>query len=146
MSISRNGRWPSSSVSIVNCILLCSPLRWFRNSISFSCPWGQMTKVLSTYLYQHTGLCVACSTAFFSKSCMKKFAMTGKSGEPIAHRAHRVFRNIGIYNSDAGELPKRKHNIFRTRRKFEIQNTCPVFSEKPSNSASGTVIRLFWFE
>jgi len=34
-----------------------------------------------------------------------------------------VFRNVGIYNSDAGELPKRKHNIFRTRRKFEIKNT-----------------------
>jgi len=24
----------------------------------------------------------------------------------------RVFRNVGVYNSDAGELPKRKHNIF----------------------------------
>jgi len=24
----------------------------------------------------------------------------------------RVFRNVGIYNSDAGVLPKRKHNIF----------------------------------
>ena len=23
----------------------------------------------------------------------------------------RVFRNVGIYNSDAGELPKRKHYI-----------------------------------
>jgi len=23
----------------------------------------------------------------------------------------RVFRNVGIYNSDAGELPKRKHNM-----------------------------------
>ena len=23
----------------------------------------------------------------------------------------RVFRNVGIYNSDAGELPKRKHDI-----------------------------------
>ena len=34
----------------------------------------------------------------------------------------RVFRNVGIYNSDARELPKRKHNIFRTRRKFEIKN------------------------
>ena len=26
------------------------------------------------------------------------------------------------YNSDAGELPKTKHSIFRTRRKFEIKN------------------------
>ena len=32
-----------------------------------------------------------------------------------------VFWNVGIYNSDAGELPKRKHNIFRTQRKFEIK-------------------------
>jgi hypothetical protein len=31
MSMSRNGRWPSS-FSIVNCILLWSPLRWFRKS------------------------------------------------------------------------------------------------------------------
>ena len=83
-SISRNGRWPSSSISIVNCILLCSPLRWFRNSVSFACPWGQRTKVLSTYLYQCAGLCVACSIAFFLKSSTKKFAMTGESGEPIA--------------------------------------------------------------
>jgi len=22
----------------------------------------------------------------------------------------KVFRNVGIYNSDAGEIPKRKHN------------------------------------
>ena len=35
---------------------------------------------------------------------------------------YRVFRNVGMYNSDAGELPKRKHSIFRTRRKFEIKN------------------------
>jgi len=38
-----------------------------------------------------------------------------------------VFRNVGIYNSDAGELPKRKHNIFRTRRKFEIKVLCKVY-------------------
>ena len=34
----------------------------------------------------------------------------------------RLFRNVGIYNSDAGELPKIKHNLFRTGRKFEIKN------------------------
>ena len=34
----------------------------------------------------------------------------------------RVFRNVGIYNSEAGELTKRKHNIFRTQRKFQIKN------------------------
>jgi len=36
-------------------------------------------------------------------------------------RKNRVFRNVGIYNSDAGELPRRKHTTFRTRRKFEIK-------------------------
>ena len=34
----------------------------------------------------------------------------------------RVFQNVGIYNSNAGELPRRKHTTFRTRRKFEIKN------------------------
>jgi hypothetical protein len=29
-------------------------------------------------------------------------------------------------NSDAGELPKRNHITFRTRRKFEIKNTKPI--------------------
>jgi len=33
-----------------------------------------------------------------------------------------VFRNVGIWNSDAGELPRRKHAAFRTRRKIEIKN------------------------
>jgi len=33
-----------------------------------------------------------------------------------------VFRNVGISNSDAGELPKRKLTTFRTRRKVEIKN------------------------
>jgi hypothetical protein len=28
-----------------------------------------------------------------------------------------------LLNSDAGELPRIRHTIFRTRRKFEIRNT-----------------------
>jgi len=36
----------------------------------------------------------------------------------------RVFRNVGILNSDVGELPRRKHTTYRTRRKFEIKNVC----------------------
>ena len=83
MSMSRNGRWPSSSISIVNCILLWSPLRWFTNSVSFTSPWGQMTKASSTYMNQHTGLCAACSIPFISELSMKKFAITGESDEPI---------------------------------------------------------------
>ena len=33
----------------------------------------------------------------------------------------RVFRNVAIQNSDAGELPRRKHTAYRTRRMFEIE-------------------------
>ena len=29
--------------------------------------------------------------------------------------------NVGIQNSDAGELPRRKHTAFRTRRNFETK-------------------------
>jgi len=41
---------------------------------------------------------------------------------------NRVFRNVGIWNSDAGELPRRKHTTFRTRRKFEIKNNSSLFA------------------
>jgi len=33
----------------------------------------------------------------------------------------RGFRNVGIQQLDAGETPKRVHNRFETRRKFEIK-------------------------
>ena len=35
----------------------------------------------------------------------------------------RVFRNVGIQKSDAGEIPKRIHTRFKPRRKFEIKNS-----------------------
>jgi hypothetical protein len=38
-----------------------------------------------------------------------------------------VFKNVGIYTTDAGEPPRRKHMTFRTRQKFEITNTQNVF-------------------
>jgi len=34
----------------------------------------------------------------------------------------RGFRNVGYQSSDAGELPKRKHVTYRTRRKLKIKN------------------------
>jgi hypothetical protein len=37
-----------------------------------------------------------------------------------------VFRN-SIQNSDAGELPRRKHTTFRTWQKFEIKNKVICF-------------------
>jgi hypothetical protein len=40
----------------------------------------------------------------------------------------RVFRNVGKSQSDAGEIPKRIHTIFKTRRKFEIKFTIIRFS------------------
>jgi hypothetical protein len=33
-----------------------------------------------------------------------------------------MFLNVGIQNSDAGELPRRKHTTFKTGRKLEIKN------------------------
>jgi hypothetical protein len=36
-------------------------------------------------------------------------------------------RNVGIYNSDAEELPRRKPTTFRTRRKFEIKKMKSVW-------------------
>jgi hypothetical protein len=35
----------------------------------------------------------------------------------------RVFRNVGILTPDTGEVTKRKHTTYRTRRKLEINKT-----------------------
>ena len=40
----------------------------------------------------------------------------------------RVFRNVGIKNSNARELPRRKHTTFRTQRKFEIKNSKTTYN------------------
>jgi hypothetical protein len=40
------------------------------------------------------------------------------------------FRNVGKTQSDAGEIPKRTHTIFKTRQKFEIKNTYKLFGTK----------------
>jgi len=40
----------------------------------------------------------------------------------------RVFRNVGIQQSDVGEIPKRIHTIFKTRRKFEFKNRAIIDS------------------
>ena len=51
-------------------------------------------------------------------------------------RWNRVFRNVGIQNSDAEELPRRKRTAFRTRRKFEIKKiSCPAVN--PHSIPSG---------
>ena len=39
------------------------------------------------------------------------------------YHTDRVFWNVGIYKSEAGESPKRKQTTFWTRRKLEIKNT-----------------------
>jgi len=38
----------------------------------------------------------------------------------------RVFGNVSIQNSDAGELPRREHTTFRTWQKFEINFECGI--------------------
>ena len=43
----------------------------------------------------------------------------------------RVFRNVGIWNSDGGESPKSKNTTFGTRRKFEIKNNPCTSLERP---------------
>ena len=38
------------------------------------------------------------------------------------------FRNVGKLQSDAGEIPKRIHTIFKTRQKSEIKNKTEIVS------------------
>ena len=41
-----------------------------------------------------------------------------------------MFRNVGIQQSDAGEIPKRKHTRFKTRQKFEIETDKGFFHKE----------------
>jgi hypothetical protein len=61
-----------------------------------------------------------------SETSAYKIQTPGNSNLPAYENGiDREFRNVGIQNSDAGELPRRKHATFTTRRKFEIKNTTP---------------------
>ena len=59
-----------------------------------------------------------------------------------------VFQNIGKKNSDAWELPRRKHKTFRTQWKFEIKNNFVIIlswfllslSNSPNFLAEGLLI------
>jgi hypothetical protein len=44
---------------------------------------------------------------------------------------YTVLRNVGIQNSDAGELHRRKHTKLRTGRKFEIKNNLVLEQSVP---------------
>jgi hypothetical protein len=38
-----------------------------------------------------------------------------------------MFRNVGVYATDAGELPSRKYRTVKTRSKFETKNNVILF-------------------
>jgi protein-arginine kinase activator protein McsA len=44
-----------------------------------------------------------------------------------------VFRNVGIQQSDAGEIPKRIHTRFKTRRNFELKKEFVFFTGQRIN-------------
>jgi hypothetical protein len=51
--------------------------------------------------------------------------LVGKARRPYTTNedgTDRLFRNVGIQNSDGGKSPKRKNMTFRIGRKFEIKN------------------------
>ena len=54
----------------------------------------------------------------------------------------RGFRNVGKLQSDAGEIPKRIHTIFKTRRKSEIKKTNLMFIIKLSQHVSGIIMPI----
>jgi len=54
----------------------------------------------------------------------------------------RVFQNVGIKNSDAGELPRRKHTTFRTRRTFEIKQSVKLMFTKLNQQNTQICLRI----
>ena len=78
--------------------------------------------------------CILLGISPASDCCMPRFRNTlsvpsSQAGYEVLHTSYPayeggtdgVFRNVGIQQSDAGEMPKRIHTRFKTRRKFEIK-------------------------
>ena len=89
---------------------------------------GRYVWRLTGYLYGKTFVStIACWLALFSSQTFSHTVPQHFSNPVSLHTylpmkiEQTVFRNVGIYNSDAGELPRRKHTTFRTWRKFEIK-------------------------
>ena len=56
----------------------------------------------------------------------------------------RRFRNVGKPQSDAGEIPKRIHTRFKTRRKFEIKKISPVYPPSFLRLETSLTYNLVW--
>jgi hypothetical protein len=50
-----------------------------------------------------------------------QYSTHGGSHPALEDGTDTGFRNVGLPKFDAGEIPKRIHTIFHTRRKFEIK-------------------------
>jgi len=104
-----------------------------------------MTNVSSTYLNQHTALCVACSIAFFSKSSMKKFTITGESGEPkhsvlasLVHRAKALCDEDSLAQETKFLTTVFKDNGYspqQIRRAMKPSAWTPKTNDKPTSTA-----------
>ena len=84
------------------------------------------------------------SSQTFSRIIPQRFSnLVNSTHTYLPMKMKRVFRKVGIYNSDAGEVPRRKHTTRRTRRKFEIKHfvvvwpsqlqVCRVYCGLPTN-------------
>ena len=65
-------------------------------------------------------VCILLGISPASDCCMPTFRNTLSVPSSYEDGTDRVFRNVSIQQSDAGEIPKRIHTRFKTRRKFEI--------------------------
>jgi len=81
---------------------------WLENSLSLL---AQAIFEPNNFLYKYSN---------FSQSSHTSYLPAYEDG------TDRMFRNVGVSNSDAGESPRRKHTTFKTRRKFEIKNPYKV--------------------
>ena len=80
---SKNGSFPSFSISICELDANLSELMWERKLSRESCLWGQMKNVLSTYWSHSDGCYLVHLMATISKRSMYRSASTGHSGESI---------------------------------------------------------------
>lgn len=107
--ISRKGRHPLSSTSIVNLMDSDWEFRWLRNRSKFSWPWGQTKQVSSTNLFHFLGWNWGEAKDLVSKYSTNKFEIMG-----VKRRTHcnptSLFKEITLEAKKSGG--KAKNNQF----------------------------------
>jgi hypothetical protein len=105
----------------VNWIFVWNPFRCFRNSVSFSRPWGHMTKVSRTYQNQQIGFLTLFSRKMSPYTCNMDLQDQQKTRLDGIHTLHPD--SIWLTQPNAGQIQHHKC-LSTTKENLRLPSTC----------------------